>query len=314
MGIRKLLFGLNMKNVTFPALGFHVGDSHTHERLEHIVRLFARTYNMALDDANPEKVGARVEEEVALDLRGFAHEAAAMAFAVIDMTRLGSKRLFVTYAHDICPGHAYLAYVGGGVAHGAVRRDCSGLRQALDPFSSWLVLDGRGFYYSFFRTAATVRKHSTPSGLDEMQLRQFDAGIGRGLWFVECGVPARIEATIASFPTERQAAVWAGIGLAAAYAGGVDQAVLEDVRDRAADNITMLAQGVALAAHARTRAKNVAPQVELATEVVWGRSAKAVDEIAERCIASSLQEDSAWPNFLARLREAHGQPGVRKVA
>lgn len=314
MGIRKLLFGLNMKKVTFPALGFHVGDRHTHERLEHIVRLFASTYNIALDDAVPERVGAHVEEQVDLELRGFAHEAAAMAFAVIDMSRLSSKRLFVTYAHEVCPAHAYLAYIGGGVAHGAVRRNCQGLRNDLDPFSHWLVLDGRGFYYCFFRTDTTVRKHRTPNGFDEMQLRQFDAGIGRGLWFVECGIPARIEATIASFPTERQAAVWAGIGLAAAYAGGVDQAVLQELSARAANNITMLAQGVALAAHARSRAKNVAPQVELATEVVWGRSAKAVDEIAERCIASSLQENSAWPNFLARVREAYGQPKVRKVA
>ena len=307
MGIRKLIFGLNMKKVTFAALGFHIGDSHTHQRLENIVTVFASSYNMALDDGVPESVGARIERDIAQDLKGFAHEAAAMAFAVIDGFRLSRQRLFVSYAHEVCPGYAYLAYVGGGVACGAIMRNGRKLRAALDPFSNWLVLDGRGFYDAFFKTAATVRRHRRPGDLSAAELRQFDAGIGRGLWFIECGDPARIEATIAAFPGERQPAVWAGIGLACAYAGGVDRARLDDIASRAGANVTFVAQGVSLAAHARQRAQNNAPQVDLATEVFWGMSSLEVHQLAERCIAPSLKEDDAWPSFLGRMRDAYAQ-------
>ena len=317
MGIRKALFGLSLQRVGFEALGFHIGNNETRERLEYVVHTFARSYNLALDDGDPARVGALIDDEVELEMRGFGHEAAAMAFAVLDTFRIGRAKRFASYAHEIRPGYGYLAYVGGGVACGALRRRCSKLRSQLDPFTSWLVLDGRGFYDGFFRTARTVRKHRVPRDIGATEIRQYDAGIGRGLWFIECGDPARIDATIAAFAEARRPHIWAGIGLAAAYAGGVSRGTLEELVSRAGEHRAMLAQGAALAAHARHRAGNSAPHVDLASQVIWQLSSAEIHALAERSIAdvhSTEHAEPTWLAFVANLRRAFESAQIARVA
>ena len=316
MSIRRAIFGLNLKKVTFAELGFHSGCENTKKTLELVVETFARSYNLALDSGDPEETATKIDAQVEPDLRGFAHEAAAMAFTVIDMSRFGRSRFLREYSENVRPDYAYLEYVGAGVACGALRRSCKRLRARLDPFTSWLVLDGRGFYDAFFRTSRTIGKKHVPRDLDAQSLQQYDAGIGRGLWFIECGDPQRLLETTSAFSNSRQPHVWAGLGLAVAYAGGVEGSVISELVSVSGQHREMLAQGVAIAAHARHRAGNNASHVDMASQVVWGCSSLELHQLAEKCIAqvhdvafrrgeteTEAVAEPLWFSFTNRLKQ-----------
>jgi hypothetical protein len=73
-----------------------------------------------------------------------------------------------------------------------------------------------------------------------------------------------------AFPQSRQADLWSGVGLACAYAGGVDRRRLEFLREAAGPYLAQAAQGAAFAAKARARAGNPAHQTDLACGVFCG--------------------------------------------
>src|SRR6185436_10369271 len=112
----------------------------------------------------------------------------------------------------------------------------------------------------------------------------FDQGLGRSLWFSRGMDATAIARAIALFAAERRADLWSGVGLAAAYAGGVDEAELGALRKQGAGFEAQLAQGAAFAAEARERAGNAAPHTTLACEVLCGTSPARAAEIvrAER--------------------------------
>src|SRR5436305_1533336 len=79
----------------------------------------------------------------------------------------------------------------------------------------------------------------------------FDRGLGRGRWFI-CGAsPDRLREMIAGFPETRHGDLWSGVGLACAYAGGVDESTLRAVQRLAGPHRFAMGQGTAFAAKAR---------------------------------------------------------------
>jgi hypothetical protein len=123
-----------------------------------------------------------------------------------------------------------------------------------------------------------------PAWLSGYETRAFDQGLGRSLWFVECGDAQRITRRVASFAVSRRSDLWSGIGLAAAYAGGVPEDTLETLRDAAGQHLPDVAQGAAFAAQARKRAGNPAAHTDLACEVFSGSSAAALAHITDQAL------------------------------
>src|SRR5207302_3755201 len=83
------------------------------------------------------------------------------------------------------------------------------------------------------------------------------------------------------FPTSRHADLWSGIGLACAYAGGVERSALGGLREAAGEYMVHLGQGVAFAAKARQRAGNPATHTALACEVICRTSADEAADITD---------------------------------
>jgi hypothetical protein len=105
---------------------------------------------------------------------------------------------------------------------------------------------------------------------------------------VEGADPEAIARTIESFPDARRADLWGGVGLASAYAGGVEREGLVRLKAEAGDHWPELAQGAAFAAKARERAGNPAPHTEMACGVYGSVSAETAATIAEEAEADSL--------------------------
>ena len=97
-----------------------------------------------------------------------------------------------------------------------------------------------------------------------------DQGIGRALWFVGGTDVDQGTALVDRFPEHRRADLYAGTGLAATYAGGVDEAELTRLREHAGAHAPHLAQASAFAAEARVRAGLVQPHTSVATRVLCG--------------------------------------------
>jgi hypothetical protein len=116
------------------------------------------------------------------------------------------------------------------------------------------------------------------------------------MWFSHGADSERIAAAISAFPMSRQGDLWSGLGLAAAYAGGVDRAVLEELLNQAGNFAPQLAQGAAFAAKARQRASNPVPHTSLACEVFCRMSTDESAAVTDNCLVD-LPPDGAEPAY-----------------
>jgi hypothetical protein len=162
----------------------------------------------------------------------------------------------------------------------------------LDPLLRWLALDGYGFHQGYFRSNDYVEQARTPNVPRGYAQRAFDQGLGRSLWFVRGADVQRIAQTIGRFPESRRADLWSGVGLAAAYAGGIESADLQALRRLAQPYLSELAQGAAFAAKARDKAGNPASHTELACEVLCGMSAHVAARLAGDAL-STIRPDGS---------------------
>lgn len=267
------------REVDFDVRGFAPCDRAVRELLELHGLSFATGFNAAV--AVPyEELGPRLEEVPQAE-RGFAFEGAGMALALLDLLVPGRRRRIATFAGGIGSPHVYMVHVGAGWALARLRRRPWG-RLTLDPLLRWLALDGYGFHEAFFRPAETVRAAKQPARLRGYELRGFDQGVGRALWFVEAASAERIARAIGDFPPQRRADLWSGAGLAATYAGGASTETLEAIRELAGTLSGHVAQGAAFAAGARARAGNVVPHNETAARILCGLDVQAAAALTDR--------------------------------
>ncbi|WFE36393.1 DUF1702 family protein [Micromonospora sp. WMMD975] len=239
--------------------GFRVKDERARHALESAGRSFVAGFGHAAGTSSPQAAEARLES-VDAPLRGFAYEGAAMAYAL--MAGLGLRDRTAEFLAGGGRRHLYMAHVGAGWALARLPRPRRRRVLPTDPLLRWLALDGYGFHQAYFHTDRYVRQqHRDPGRNWGPELRGYaghavDQGIGRALWFV-CGTDVRhVVDTVRGFAPGRHADLFSGVGLAATYAGGVDDKELVELA-RLADrhrHRAALAQGSAFAAKARLRA------------------------------------------------------------
>lgn len=296
--ISQRLFGLSVKETTFAIRGFHVGDSMVRVRLEKVGVSFLQGYHAALGGGEPELLAARLNQ-VDTEYRGFAFEGAAMGLALLDyLTPWKRNRL-----HALLKGkgeiHSYMLHVGVGWAIARLpwlRRNIHVPMAQLDPLLRWLVVDGFGFHEGYFHWPRTVKGQAVPVGLSGYEIRAFDQGLGRSLWFVEGADVGRIAATIAAFDPVRRADIWSGMGLGCAYAGGAEPSSIKALVVLAGPYRPHLAQGAAFAAQARRRAGNPSLHTALVCEVLCGVSANRAAQVTDDALVN-LPPDGAEPAY-----------------
>ena len=307
-GIRRRWFGISPEEATFARRGFAAVEPAAQTHLERAGRAFIEGYNTAL--AKPQAAELSTElNRVEGTFRGFAFEGAAMALALLDLVTPWNRRRFDNFCE--CPDgdrHYYLLFVGAGWAVARVPWACRRFERSLrryHPLYRWLALDGYGFHEGFFHTERYVGERRTPRRLSIQARRVFDQGLGRSMWFSHGGNADRLAATVESFPVARRADLWSGIGLGAAYAGGVVPQELEQLIDHAGHYANHLAQGASFAAKARVRAGNPAPHTELACQVFCRSSADEAATVTDQCLVN-LPANGTEPQYevwRTRIRE-----------
>jgi hypothetical protein len=292
--VRRSLFGIKPRETSFEYRGFLLPLPPVRERLERVVGAFVDGYHAAITWGTAEAL-PRALASIEPELLGFAVEGSAMGLGILDLVTPWGRWKFnrlVALLEGYGADHLYLALCGAGWALARLRRPVEPLLARLhaEPMR-WLVVDGYGFHEGFFEPKRTIEEHAWPKHVTGYARRAFDHGLGRSLWFICGATPERLQSTIAGFAEERHADLWSGVGLACAYAGGVDESVLRQAQRMAGPHRFAMAQGAAYAAKARERAHNPAPQTELACRTLSGRSAAEASGLVDE-VGSNLPPDT----------------------
>jgi len=275
--------------------GFHEKSPAARELLETVGETFLAGFAHAAEAREPGDAEPFLEA-VPVALRGFAYEGAAMALAIVDACAPRSWRVRALLAGR-GGDHVYMVYVGVGWAMARLPRPLWIRLHAPDPLLRWLTLDGYGFHQAYFRTDRYVARQERPRWPRGYGARVVDQGIGRALWFGGGADATRVADLVERFAPGRRPDLYAGVGLAATYAGGATGAELRTLLDRAPGHAAQLAQGSAFAAKARTRAGLSTADTTVATEVFCGRSPEAAARITDEALPDPSDDPAAVPTY-----------------
>jgi hypothetical protein len=274
--------------------GFTVARPQAVARLEAIGGRFVAGYNLAVGASDFQALAARLAQH-APDDAGFVYEGAAMGLAVADFLTPG-RRWFDAYIAAPAAAHEYMAWVGYGWALARLPLSPERALMRYRNLHCWLALDGYGFHEGYFHWRRRIDGQRPARALSPQARQVFDQGLGRSLWFVRGADAAPVAQTIDRFPPHRRADLWAGAGLAAAYAGAADAAGLAALLVRSGSHAAALAQGVVFAAQARRRAGNPVPHLDQACRLVLGLDTAAAAGLAVRLLPSghTLADYQHW--------------------
>jgi hypothetical protein len=275
----------------------------TQERLEEIGATFLKGYHVALAcNTSAETIGQL--ESTPQELRGFAIEGAAMGLALRDALSPGRANRVSGLLNGAGDAHSYMIHVGVGWVWARVPFARRRIVPHLDPLLHWLAFDGWGFHEGFFHWRKYLAGHSWPGQLNAPERRVFDQGLGRSLWFVRGGNPELIATAIGGLSVSRRADLWSGVGLAATYAGIVEEATLRRLRELAGEHRSQLAQGSAFAAKARQRAGNLTDYTGLATEALCEMSASDAAHLCDIALENlpASAEQTAYETWRQRIQ------------
>ena len=295
-----------IKETLFVTRGFKSSSMERQTYLESIGETFVFGYHAALDISGPEALASYLDETIPIEKRGFAFEGAAMSLALTDfmtLRRQGRLKCFIEGAGN---AHLYMVYIGAGWALARFPLLYSWFMKAADPLLKWLAVEGMGFHQAYFYTHKTLRDQKIPRQLAGYAQHAFYQGVGRCLWFVHGGDVDHMKDSIQPLPQTYHADLWSGVGLAAAYAGGVEPDALKQLSQDAGIYHADLAQGVAFAAKARCRAQNMAPHTEMAAQLIGNCSAREAadytDTALEHIVSSPTQPAyAAWRKQIKSL-------------
>jgi len=266
--LKRSVLGLSSKEAGFERRGFECPDWAVRNSLEEILRMFIYGYNAALASADLERLSQTLEETTDKHHVGFAFEGAGMCFALLDLLWPRKRSRLRTFTDGPGWRHDYIATVGAGFAVGRVPY---GLRvldlylEKLDPMNAWCLLDGYGFHQGVFHSSVYVEQGlSPPVRLADYGKELFDSGLGRSLWWVKGASPRNLYESISRFPALRRKEMWHGVGVAATYAGGVNEETLLTLLALAGEHQADFLSGVPFAARMRQKGGNASPATDLA--------------------------------------------------
>ena len=292
---RRRFLSLSSSEASFAKRGFSAREEIARQRLEQIGVTFLSGYHAALEESGFVSLADRLAH-VDADLRGFAFEGSAMGLALLDCFTPWRKDRWRTFTEGLAEPHIYMMHVGLGWALARLRRSVTQHLAKLDPLLCWLVVDGYGFHEGYFSWPRYVEQQAIPTRLHGYELRVFDQGLGRSMWFVKGADVAAVVSAINAFPSERRHDLWSGVGLACAYAGGCSRTAIESLRVAANGHLPALAQGAAFAAKTRQRAANLNSQTETACRVICDHSAEELAAITDAAL-EDLREENGLPAY-----------------
>lgn len=305
------LLALDAADVSFDRLGFAPCGEPVRQRLERVMEAFVEGYNTALRLRVPRRVAAALEYGHDPHHRGFAFEGAGMYYGLLDLVTPWRSQHLRDATRGALSGHDYIATVGAGFAVArlpwGVHR-LPALVASLPPLVGWCVPDGYGFHQGLFHAERFVdQQQEPPTRFPAWAGRLFDSGVGRSLWWSRGADPERIAETLADFPRSRRSEMWCGLGVACAYACGVEDSTLARLAELAGGDRVHLASGVFFAARMRQKGRNPSPETERTSRAWLGVGADVAARLVRPLVARverQLPAEDLRSSCYDRLRDS----------
>ncbi|WET83228.1 DUF1702 family protein [Amycolatopsis sp. QT-25] len=310
--LRRLVLAPSLASVGFSGRGFAIEMNEATRRMEAVPQSVVCGFEWGIETRGLDELERRLEL-IEPDLRGFAYEGAAMALTVLDATAGGTR------TRDLLSGrgsrHLLLAYIGVGFAMARLprmlwRKVLPDLEASIfHPTMCWLAVDGYGFDLAYFGKRRWIDRQEVPKpypwqGAPEYFLRAVDQGIGRALWFVHGGRPANVSPAVGAFAAHRRADLWAGVGLAAAFAGGCATDELAALALAAGEYRADLSVGCVFAVRARALAGHTPPHTEAAARALTGAGLDELVEIADTtAVGEGTADEPAYERWRQRIKQ-----------
>jgi hypothetical protein len=270
-------FKLSPDAVSFDRRGIDCANPAVRASLEKILAVFVAGYNIALAARDDAIVAKQLTDTFDAHHVGFAYEGAGMCYALFDLLAPWSRSRLRRFTDGAGLKHDYIATVGAGFAVARVPWGGRLLNRYLHNLKAtvaWCVIDGYGFHQGIFHPAwYTVECREAPARFPPYARQLFDSGVGRSLWWTQGASSARIAQAIDRFPQARRGEMWCGIGVAAAYAGGVEQHILDELLERSGAWRLDFLSGFPFAARMRQKGENASLWTERACKRLLGMSA-----------------------------------------
>ncbi|MER5988302.1 DUF1702 family protein [Streptomyces sp. NPDC001787] len=289
--VRRLMMAPSLRDVSFAGRGFPVVETTATRQLEAIPQTVVTGFEWGIESRDLWETERRLSL-VDLELQGFAYEGATMASVIRDsMPGRGGRTA------ELLQGagrrHIFLNYIGIGFAMAKLPRplwkkvmpdDLDG--EEFYPPMTWLAVDGYGFDRAYFDPARWVdgQRLDTPyawDGRPDYFQRAVDQGIGRALWFIHGAHVEHVCAAVRRFASERQPDLWAGVGLAATFAGCSTADELAVLRTEAGELRGHVAQGSVFAAKARHFSATIPEHTRTALHALAGITVEAAAALAD---------------------------------
>jgi hypothetical protein len=284
------LLTIRPQEASFAARGFEVSDPGLSRKLETMLESFIAGYNHAVRISDPVALSEQLYKEFDSHHVGFAFEGIGLWLALVDLLVPGKATRLNDFLKGTGRDHDYIIAVGAGFAIARLPwgpRVMDRYLRTLDPFIAWCVPCGYGFHEGFFNHHRFFeRAQEPPRSLSVLGKQLFDSGLGRALWWVECADPIRIKCAIDRFPERRRAELWAGIGIASSYAGGIDAGRLRMLHELAQPCDADFLSGLPFSARLRQKAGNYSEATDLACRVLLGMSTDETADMAEAAAAA----------------------------
>ncbi|WP_326695989.1 DUF1702 family protein [Streptomyces sp. NBC_01754] len=288
--LRRLLMAPSLREVSFAGRGFPVVESAVTRRLEAIPQTVVTGFEWGIESRSLWETERRLSL-VDLELQGFAYEGATMASVIRDVMP-GRGGRTAELLQGAGRRHIFLNYIGIGFAMAKLPRPLwKKVMPELEgedfyPPMSWLAVDGYGFDRAYFDPGrwVTGRRLDTPypwDGHPDYFQRAVDQGIGRALWFIHGARVEDVCGAVRGFASGRRPDLWAGVGLAATFAGCSTGAELAVLPERAGELRGHLAQGAVFAAKARHFSGTVPGHTRAALHALAGITAEAAAVLAD---------------------------------
>ncbi len=234
------------------------------------------------------------------EFRSIAFESISMAIAIKDIEAGTFPAGWLAFANGGALPHKAQVYVGLGWAIAKLRLPFLEILAKLDTHMYFRIADGCGYYDGSFRRRHTVLSLQLPHYLPVAALPIYDQGVGRSIWYTAKTDINKIQNMIETFPVNRRAGLWRGIGIAVAYVGGCKETELKTLWQLAGINGHQLAIGAALAARSRVQANTITTDTDNCSRL-WYKLAAGELEIdylnwVEQIEEHLLKSFEIWEN------------------
>ncbi len=248
------------------------------QKMEFIREVFQTAKVFCAAESDLEKIVAYCEN-IDSEFRSIAYEAASMQIGLRDFAANNQLQNWKHFADELAKPHAAQIYAGLGWAVAQEVLELEQIIESLPQLLRYRVADGCGYYDGTFRNRQTVRMKAVPTYIPEKALLAYYQGLGRSLWYISKGDAAKTNELLLGFPTARHAAMWRGVGIAVAYVGGCDEAMLNELKTFSDTFLPQLKCGVALAARSRVQAGSLTEDAELCSRILCNCSAAEATQL-----------------------------------